>query len=179
MYLCHSMFCYKMYKLGLIEEKLGLLITKQTKTQISDPVLVYLNFRESYFLQDDVIKWKQFPRYWPFVWGIHRSPGNSPHKGQWRGALMFSLISAWTNGWVNNREAGDLRRHHTHYDVTVMLNSGPLPTKAYTTLVPKFEKHPLLRDFGQKNPRLFQQKSLILRLNKTPLFKAKYDFFVI
>ena len=40
---------------------------------------------------DDVIKWIHFPRYWPFVRGIHRSPMNSPHKGQWRGALMFSL----------------------------------------------------------------------------------------
>ena len=38
---------------------------------------------------DDVIKWKHFPRYWPFVRGIHRSPVNSPHKDQWRGALMF------------------------------------------------------------------------------------------
>ena len=45
---------------------------------------------------------------------------NSPHKGQWRGALMFYLICAWTNGWVNNREAGDLRRHHDHCDVTAM-----------------------------------------------------------
>ena len=44
-----------------------------------------------------------------------------PHKGQWRGALMFSLICAWINGWVNNREAGDLRRHCAHYDITVML----------------------------------------------------------
>ena len=44
-----------------------------------------------------------------------------PHKGQSRGALMFSLICAWTSGWVNNRDAGDLRRHHVHYDVTVML----------------------------------------------------------
>ena len=35
---------------------------------------------------DDVIKWKHFPRYWPFVRGIHRSPVNSPHKGQWRRA---------------------------------------------------------------------------------------------
>ena len=51
----------------------------------------------------DVIKWKHFP-----------------HKGQWRGALMFSLIFAWINGWVNNREAGDWRRYRTHYDVTVM-----------------------------------------------------------
>ena len=69
---------------------------------------------------DDVIKWKHFPRNWPFVRGIHRSPVNSPHKGQWRGALMFALICVWINGWVNNREAGDLRRHRAHYDVVVM-----------------------------------------------------------
>ena len=56
---------------------------------------------------DEVIKWKHFPRYWPFVRGIHRSPVNSPHKGQWRGALMFSLICTWISGWANNREAGD------------------------------------------------------------------------
>ena len=67
----------------------------------------------------DVIKWKHFPRNWPFVRGIHRSPVNSPHKGQWRGALMFSLICVWINGWVNNREAGDLRRYRGHYDVIV------------------------------------------------------------
>ena len=59
-----------------------------------------------HWCHDDVIKWKHFPRYWPFVRGIHRSPVNSPHKGQWRGALMFSLICAWTNGWANNRNAG-------------------------------------------------------------------------
>ena len=47
-------------------------------------------------------------------------PVNSPPKGQWRGALMFSLIYAWINDWVNNREAGDLRRHRGHYDVIVM-----------------------------------------------------------
>ena len=47
-------------------------------------------------------------------------PGNFPHKGQWRGALMFYLICVWINGWVNNREAGDLRRHRGHYDVIVM-----------------------------------------------------------
>ena len=48
-------------------------------------------------------------------------PVNSLHKGQWRGVLMFSLICVWINGWVNNREAGDLRRHRGHYDVNVML----------------------------------------------------------
>ena len=72
---------------------------------------------------DDVIKWKHFPRYWPFVRGIHRSTVNSPHKGQWRGALMFSLICARIDGWVNNDEAGDLRRHRAHCDVIVMSNS--------------------------------------------------------
>ena len=71
-------------------------------------------------LQEDVIKWKHFPRCWPFVRGIHRSPANSPHKGQWRGALMFSLIWAWVHRWVHNCEAGDLKCHRAHYDVIVM-----------------------------------------------------------
>ena len=69
---------------------------------------------------DDIIKWKHFPRYWPFMQGIHRSPVNSPHKGQWRGALMFSLICNWINNWVNNRQAGDLRCYRANYDVIVM-----------------------------------------------------------
>ena len=47
-------------------------------------------------------------------------PVNSPHKGQWRGALVFSLICARINDWVNNREAGDLRHHRGHYDVNVL-----------------------------------------------------------
>ena len=51
-----------------------------------------------------------------FVHNYHRSPVNFLHKGQWRGALMFSLIYAQINDWVNHREAGDLRRHHAHYD---------------------------------------------------------------
>ena len=69
---------------------------------------------------DDVIKWKLFPSYWPFVRGIHRSLVNSLHNDQWRGALVFSLICTWINGWVNNGKAGDLRRHRAHYDVAVM-----------------------------------------------------------
>ena len=79
-----------------------------------------LYWRLHAFTHDYVIKWKHFPRYWPFVRGIHRSPVNSAHKGQWRGALMFTLIYVWTNGWLNNREAGDLRRYRAHYDVRVM-----------------------------------------------------------
>ena len=74
---------------------------------------------------DKVISWwrhqiETFP-YRPFVRGIHRSPVNSPHKGQWHRALIFSLNYTWTYGWVNNRDAGDLRRHCVHYDATLML----------------------------------------------------------
>ena len=60
------------------------------KTLLNDSVRAF----PSSNMHDDVIKWKHFPRYWPFVRGIHRSPVNSPHKGQWHGALMFSLMCA-------------------------------------------------------------------------------------
>ena len=80
------------------------------------------NLLSEYKVHDDAIKWKHFPRYLPFVRGIQRFPVNSPHKGQWRGALMFSLICVWISGWVNNREAGDLRRYHAHCDVIVMIH---------------------------------------------------------
>ena len=101
---------------------------KQASGQFHDDVIKWINeiiahctyIRHSH---DDVIKWKHFLRYWTFVREIHRSPVNSPHKGQWCGALMFSLICAW----ANNREAGDLRRHHAHYDVTVMCSVPPCP----------------------------------------------------
>ena len=67
----------------------------------------------------DVIKWKHCPRYWPFVRENHQPPVDSPHKGQWHGAMKFYLIFALTNGWANHRDAGDLRRYRAH-DVTVM-----------------------------------------------------------
>ena len=75
---------------------------------------------KSEFQVHDDVKWNNFPCYWTFVRGINRSPVNSSHKSQWRGALMLSLICAWIQGWVINRQAGDLRRHLAHYDVTVM-----------------------------------------------------------
>ena len=68
---------------------------------------------------DDVIKWKHFPRCWPFVRGIHRSPVSSPKKGQWRRALVF-FICPWTNVWINKRDVGDLWSIRAHHDVTVM-----------------------------------------------------------
>ena len=85
-------------------------------------LLCSLLFRKGQFTHthDDVIKWKHFPRYWPFVRGIHRSPVNSLHKGQWRRALMFTLICVWIDGRVNNHKAGYLKRYRAHYDVIVM-----------------------------------------------------------
>ena len=89
---------------------------------MKDYITEKMNADDKRVAHDDVIKWKHFPRYWPFVRGIHRSPVNSPHKGQWRGALIYSLICVWKNGWVNNRGAGDLRRYRARCDVTVMIH---------------------------------------------------------
>ena len=90
------------------------------------------------FSYDDVIKWKHFPRYRPFVRRIHRSPENSPHKGQWRGALIYSLICTWMNDWivriVSNREDGDLRRHCANYNIIVMLVCHSKPDNNFTQL---------------------------------------------
>ena len=76
----------------------------------------------------DVIIWKHFSRYWLFVRGIHRSPVNSPHKGQWRGALMFPLIcvlnkrlSKQSWGWWFETPSRSLRRQ-----CTVMTSSYPV-----------------------------------------------------
>ena len=104
-------------------------------------------------LHDEVIKWKHFPRYWPFVRGIHRSTVNSPHKGQWRGALMFFLICVWMNGWVNNREAGDLRRYRAHYDVIVMAHTAwyASKTSGNKNLKADTRGHPFRRRYFQMN----------------------------
>ena len=106
----------------------------QSKTRIGFPHAVQ---QKSH---DDVIKWKLLPRYWPFVRGIYRSPVNSPHKGQWLGALMFSLICARINGQVNNREAGNLRRHRAHYDVIVMMHIAR-PLLIFFWLFPTYSTH--------------------------------------
>ena len=66
--------------------------------------------------------------------GEFTGPGYSPHKGQWRGALMFSLICARINGRVNNGEAGDLRRHRAHCDVIVMCSMDGITVTSYGRL---------------------------------------------
>ena len=109
-------------------------------------VLLGLTFMSA--VHDDVITWKHFPRYWPFVGGIHRSQGHPPppppphthtHKRQRRVALMFSLICAWINLCINNRDAGDLRRNRAHYDVTemgwVQPDTESFPNKAGSSII--------------------------------------------
>ena len=68
----------------------------------------------------DVIKWKHFTRYWSFVRGTIGHWWTPPRKGQWRGALVFSLICARTNCQASNRDAGHLGRYRTYYDFTVL-----------------------------------------------------------
>ena len=118
---------------------INVLCNKQLSTHLLDLLI------SDGLIHDDVIQWKHFQRYWPFVRGFHRSPVNSHYKGQWRGALMFSLMCAWTNSWANHRDTGDLRRHHAHYDVTVMLAIRGSTMGRYSHLNPSyaelFSKH--------------------------------------
>ena len=71
-------------------------------------------------MHDDV-KWKHFPRYWPFVMGNNQSPVDSLIKASDVpcGDFIFSVICAWTNSWAKNQDACDLRHHYNHYDVAV------------------------------------------------------------
>ena len=100
---------------------------------------------------DDVIKWNHFLRYWPFVRIFHRSPEDSPHKGQWRKALMFSLICAWTSISAKNRDTGDVRRHCAHYNCN--MNSGPLLGLWFQIILAC--KFGIIQDFSTNFMRLF------------------------
>ena len=84
---------------------------------------------------DAVIKCRHFPRYWPFVRGIHRwIPLTKASDAE----FWCFLICAWTNGWVNYHETGDLRRHCAYYDVTVK-------SLAVTSMCSRGSFHPMLR----------------------------------
>ena len=90
---------------------------------ISTELLLFICLRERQRKTDhyDAIKWRYFPCYWPFVRGIHRSPVTSPRTNNSDAELWcFHWSAPWINAWVNNREAGDLRRHRSHYDIIAM-----------------------------------------------------------
>ena len=107
---------------------------------------------KAYIANGTNIKWEDFPRCLPCVRRIHRSPVDSPHKGQRLGALIFPLICAWTNGWASNRGAGDLRRHRARYNVTVM-EMGKNPSISAPTSSVKFslyQRHSAIDSTGLK-----------------------------
>ena len=71
------------------------------------------------YVHDDVIKWNIFRitgHLCEEFTGHRRFPCTKTSEAE----LWCFFICAWTYGWVNNREAGDLRRHRAHYDVIVM-----------------------------------------------------------
>ena len=93
---------YDMLLFGFIDpSSSGLLLRHMiTPFLVKYPWWIWVNL-------DNVIKWKHFTRYWPFLREIHQSLMDSPHEGQWRGALMFSLVWAWKNDWANSPDASD------------------------------------------------------------------------
>ena len=113
---------------------------------------------------DDVIKWKHFPRHWPFVRGIHWSPVNYTHKGQGRGALMFSSIchlnkrlSKQSWGWWCEMPSRSLwHRYNVHLKCSKTFSDSVcfiLPTAHNTDMGPHFTK-----DFSTVNNIKFDAK---------------------
>ena len=89
------------------------------------------------------------PSWWRHQMETFSALLDSPYKGQWRGALMFPLICAWTNGWANKGDTGDLRRHRAHYDVTVMVSKNLL-----TFCTPKYRCY-------KKNPTVISAANCV------------------
>ena len=110
--------------------------------------------------------------------GIHRSPVEFPHKGQWHGALIFSLIYAWTNSWADNRDADDLRRHRTHYEVTVMPPLAGKSTKM-TSICVDFSRLRSLYSSSAGTAQTTENSWKKISLMWFPLNNAAADFFVI
>ena len=88
------------------------------RLQCNNKVDVFILHVDDMAWHDDVMEWKHFPRYWPFVRGIHRSRWIPRIKTSEAELLFIFFIFVWINSWVNNREAGDLRHHGAHYDDT-------------------------------------------------------------
>ena len=101
----------------LLKIRVKYLMSNVQNFLLKSPVFHFQNFSVPH---DDVIKWKHFPRNWPFVRGIHRSRWIPHTKASDAELWCFFFICVWINGWVNNREAGELRPDRGHYDVNVM-----------------------------------------------------------
>ena len=102
-------------------------------------------------MHDDVIKWKYFPCYWPFVRGIHRSQVNSPHKGQWRGALIFSwsMSIQWWGWWFETPSrllwphCNVLRHYRGYFNRIFLIKSFSFESKSFCCLSQWFKLQPV------------------------------------
>ena len=120
---------------------------------------------------DDLIKWKHFPHCWPFVWEIHQSAVNSPHNKVSNAELWsFFLNSAWTNGWVNNRDTGNLRRHRGYYDVTVMI----VVVKETKAWLPFFDINRFFSSFRFGNDHYFSRFIRLFAIYQVSLSQNRF-----
>ena len=106
----------------------------------------------------DVIKWKHFPRYCPLC-GEFTGHRWIPLTKVSNTELWCFLWSApWINGWVNNREAGDLRRHRVHYDAILMIRGYLLNSLGLALLTLSWDKnwdnHSLVNGYPSFYPRI-------------------------
>ena len=102
---------------------------------------------------------------------------NSLHKGQWRGALMFSLICVWINDWISNREAGDLRRYRAHYDVIVMVMIWCLFRRCQFVLMYRQLDPYLSSNISSSN--IFEEKTSSAIKNFYHLFSTLYRYVTL
>ena len=163
-------------------------------------ILWALDYKNSRFHKYEYSSWFQWPacsNYQPMMTssngnifrvtgpcvGNSTVPVISPHKGQWRRALMFSLICVWINGWVNNREAGDLRRHRGHDDVSVLpvpvsinpkmnlMDPSPwLAAHALTGNTCFLRKFTAMTTFGQMTCKMSRQDTIHRSMNISCIF---------
>ena len=105
------------------------------------------------------------------------------HIGQERGALVFSLICAWTNGWASNRDAGDQRRHRAHHDGTVMCRMDL--TDDESTIDESVESAQCLNYSEIQNSRIpsywgtYDGQILKNQYNDTPRYKYQPDITLV
>ena len=126
-------------------------------------VLAFGEFVWPILLNDDVIRWKHFPRYWPFVREIHRSPVNFPHKDQWHGTLMLSFIclnkqlSKQSWGWWFETSSRPLWRHSNDIPRAWFIGIGATGNRAIEW-IPWYECHSDNPAVNGYNWSVFNQK---------------------
>ena len=90
---------------------------------------------------------------------------------------MFSVIYTRINGWVDYGEAGDLRRHGTHYDVNVMHCRGLCTISKDRASKYMIWANDIRRDLRWilEECSLFEQ----LQVNKVGVFKYPSEFRMV